>query len=477
MTVTLQRPSIDYQRLINAALGRPNAQEAAPSINLTDFKRRLWPAYRHTPFQALLDAELSEVARYLTAGQGTNRLIVEMPPRHGKTESVSRYFPAWLFGQYPTMRLILTSYTAELAYENSRRVRNLINSDGYHRVYPHVGLAPDQATVKHWELGNGRGGCIAAGVGGGVTGHGANLILIDDPIKSRAEAQSETWRKRLIDWYKNDLRTRLQNPGAIVLINTRWHMADLAGWLEENSPYEWRRLTLPALAKENDPLGREVGAALWPEEFNVAFLEQARAEMGEYEFESLYQQSPMPSGGGLFDTAQFRIVDTPPECKEVIRFYDLAVTTKTRSSYTVGLKLGITHQEEIAVLDVLRVQRELPDIHKLIIQTALSDGRGVRIRLEAEKAGIVELQALLREPALRGYRMDAEPPKGDKYTRAMPVSVRVNAGRAVLVKGEWNRAFVDELSVFPHGQYADQVDGFSGAYETLSQKRAKWGAY
>lgn len=476
MQTTLQ-PSINYQRVINRALGKPVEGVHAPKLELSEFKQRLWPAYRHTPFQALLDAKLTAVANYLTTGKGTNRLIVEMPPRHGKTESVSRYFPAWLFGQYPEMRLILTSYTAELAYENSRRVRNLIQQDGYHKVFPHVHLAPDQATVKHWELANGRGGCIAAGVGGGVTGHGANLILIDDPIKSRAEAQSETWRKRLIDWYKNDLRTRLQNPGAIILINTRWHMADLAGWLEENSPYEWDRLTLPALAKSNDPLGRPEGAALWPEEFNAEFLLQARAEMGEYEFESLYQQAPMPSGGGLFDTAQITVLDTAPECKEIIRFYDLAVTTKTRSSYTVGLKLGITKDETVVVLDVLRVQRELPDVHKLIIQTAQSDGRGVRIRLEAEKAGIVELQALLREPALRGYRMDAEAPKGDKYTRAMPVSVRVNAGRVVMVKGDWNRAFVDELSLFPHGQYADQVDGFSGGYEALSGKRKAGGMY
>lgn len=473
MQTTLQ-PSINYQRVIERALGK-TSQRA--SIGLSDFKQRLWPTYRQTSFQTLLDAHLTDVANYLTTGHGTNRLIVEMPPRHGKTESVSRYFPAWLFAQYPEMRLILTSYTAELAYENSRRVRNLINTDGYQRLFPHVRLASDQATVKHWELANGRGGCIAAGVGGGFTGHGGNLILIDDPIKSRAEAQSETYRKRLVDWFKNDLRTRLQNPGAMILINTRWHMADLAGWLEENSPFEWARVTLPALALDNDPLGRPVGAALWPEEFDETFLQQARAEMGEYEFESLYQQSPLPSGGGLFDTAQIRVIETAPECKDIIRFYDLAVTTKTRSSYTVGLKLGITPQEELVILDVLRVQRELPDVHRLIIQTAQSDGRRVRIRLEAEKAGIVELQALLREPLLRGYSMDAEAPKGDKYTRAMPVSVRVNAGRVLMVKGDWNRAFVDECSLFPNGQYADQVDGFSGAYEALSNKRKGGGMY
>jgi hypothetical protein len=153
--------------------------------------------------------------------------------------------------------------------------------------------------------------------------------VLDDVIKSRAEAESETYRQKTIDWYTSDLLTRLEEPnGAIILMMTRWHMNDLAGYLLENEADDWEVLDLPALANENDPLGRDIGEALWPEAYSEAVLTKRREQMGEYAFSSLYQQAPMPSKGGLFDVSKIKIVDYAPPKLEKARFYDLAVTAK-----------------------------------------------------------------------------------------------------------------------------------------------------
>jgi len=169
----------------------------------------------------------------------------------------------------------------------------------------------------------------------------------------------------------------------------------------------------------------------------------------------------------LFDATKIEVVDYVPECTQVVRFYDLAVTAKKTSDYTVGLKLGITADERPVILDVYRAQRELPDVQEAIVQNAQMDGVSVPFRLEAEKAGIVQLQFLLRDPRMRSFTLDAKAPEGDKYTRAAPVAARVNAGRVLMVKAAWNRALLDEIAVFPQGEHDDQVDALSGAYGML----------
>jgi len=425
------------------------------------------------------------VARYLLTGgaEGIGRLMIFMPPRHGKTQNVSRFFPAWLLGQNPDLRLILASYGATLAQRNSRFVRNLIDNPEYQADFPGVKLASDSAAADIWDIAGRDGGTIAVGVGGGITGHGGNLIVIDDPIKSRAEAESETYRERTYDWYINDLLTRLEEPGgAIILMLTRWHTDDLAGRLLTDEAHLWDILNLPALAGVDDPIGRAEGEALWASRYPVDVLQARRERMGEYAFAALYQQTPLPAGGRLFDTEKIEVVDYTPECIKTIRFYDLAVTEKTRADYTVGLKLGMTCDERPVILDVYRAQRELPDVHEVIVQNASIDGASTRIRLEAEKAGIVQLQFLLRDKRMHRYTVDAVPPEGDKYTRAAPVAARVNAGRVMMVKAGWNRALLDELSTFPLGTNDDQVDALSGAYAyfaepavTMGRASAQWG--
>jgi len=448
-----------------------NASTLDVSVSLADYCNAMYRGYVHTDYQVLLDTYLMQVAEYVRSGgkRGIGRFMCFMPPRHGKTLKISRLFPSWLLGHVPDLRMITASYGAVLAKRNSRFVRNVIDSDRYREFFPRVRLSADTAAANEWDVDEYGGGMMAVGVGTGVTGHGARLIIIDDPIKSRAEAESEVYRDRLYDWYTDDLLTRLEEPGgAIIVMQTRWHQADLAGWLlSDENAHEWTVLNLPALAGDDDPLAREPGAALWPDRYDEQWLNNRRARMGEYSFASLYQQTPLPSGGGLFDATKIEVVDYVPECKQVVRFYDLAVTAKKTSDYTVGLKLGITADERPVILDVYRAQRELPDVQEAIVQNAQMDGVSVPFRLEAEKAGIVQLQFLLRDPRMRSFTLDAKAPEGDKYTRAAPVAARVNAGRVLMVKAAWNRALLDEIAVFPQGEHDDQVDALSGAYGML----------
>lgn len=472
------------QELVARTLHRINPQEYAPlqtistnehNLGFTEFKQRVWRRYQHTAFHAEIDRHLEMVAEYLrTNGErGINRLIVEMPPRYGKSESISRHFPAWVLGQLPDTPIILTSYGATLARRNSRSVRNLIKRDEYRQIYPHIELSADKKAAQEWTLARYEGGMIAAGVGGGITGHGGELIIIDDPIKSRAEAESETYRERLKDWYQNDLYTRLEEPGAIILMNTRWHYDDLAGWLLGDNVDGWTRISFPAIAGEDDPLGRAIGEPLWAVRHSAEKLARIAEQMGDYAFSALFQQSPQMGRGTLFDALKLsaNVVDEAPNrIVEMVRFYDLAITAKSRSSYTVGLKLGRMADGEMIVLDVWRVQREAPDVHQGVVQNALLDSNKVRIRLEAEKAGLVEWQNLLRDERFHGYIIESDPPQGDKYTRATPIAGRANAGKLKLLKAPWNRAFIEELAIFPNGSTNDQVDALSGAYKMFDQK-------
>lgn len=437
-------------------------------VSLTNFSRSMYSPYVHTPFQALVDEKLAAVARYVESGgkEGIGRLMIFMPPRSGKSLKTSKLFPAWFIGRNPDKRLIMASYGGKLAARNSRTVRNLIKSKRYTEFFPGVRLSDDTASATEWDIAEHEGGAIAAGVGGSIVGHGANCFLIDDPIKSRAEAESRTYRERLIDWY-GDAYTRLQEPGAaVILMHTRWHEEDLAGYLLKEEPNDWEVLCLPAIAEENDPLGRRVGEALWPERYDEKKLEKIRVTLGEYRFAAEYQQSPKPKSGGLFDPELIEIIDFMPDCIQEVRFYDLAVTKKKSSDYTAGIKLGLMQDEEIAVLDMWRRQLTAPDIQEGIVQNAMIDGTAVKIILEAEKAGIIELDYLLRDPRLRGYTIEAKPPVGDKYTRAGPFASRVKGRKVKMVRGAWNRAYLDELAMFPAG-HDDQVDASSGGYDEL----------
>lgn len=447
--------------------------------SLLEFTRYTKPNYQVNWHHELLCRYLDRFVR----GE-IKRLAVFMPPRHGKSELVSRRLPAYIFGVNPNARIIACSYTADLASRMNRDVQRVLDNPEYNRLFPDTRLwgknirtVADGSYLRNndiFEIVGHQGYYRSAGIGGGITGMGMDFGIIDDPLKDRKSADSPTIRRSQLDWYWSTFYTRLEKGGAILLTMTRWHTHDLAGELlramsESDSADQWEVLMLPGLAGHthhpDDP--RVPGAPLWPDKYSRDFLERLRGQ-NAYEFEALYQQSPKSAGGGLFDTTKIEIVDTSPPCRRVVRFYDLAVTAKASADFTAGLKLGVTDDERFVVLDVWRAQKELPDVQEAIIQNARVDGAEVPIRLEAEKAGIVQLQFLLRDARTRAYTIDAKPPKGDKFTRAGPVATRVNNGRVLLVRAPWNRTFLDELAFFgPSAEHDDQVDALSGAYEML----------
>jgi predicted phage terminase large subunit-like protein len=460
---------------INDLLTEPTSCTDDPDAyeSLTVFKQHLYKLYQRADHLDLLDSRLEQVERYVQTGgkEGIGRLIVEMPPRHGKTLTVSRLFPTWFLGRNPDKRVMLVSYGATLAHKNSRIARNLIKTEAYHAAFPGVELAEDSAAVDTWEIKGREGGCDAMGITGGATGKGAHVLIIDDPIKNRQEAESEVYRDRVWDAYLNDLYTRLEPGGAIVVMMTRWHQDDLIGRLlrqgEDEQAETWERLRMPAQAEENDQLGRARGMALWPWRYPVERLIRIHRAVGDYVWTALFQQRPVPAEGGLFKRAWFVPVVDVPAMQAVVRFWDLAMSAKTTADYTVGVKIGLGVDWHYYVLDVARRQLEWGDVTGFLADTMLTDGPEVLQGIE--EAGYMSraVQDLNADHRLRQYAIYGYPVDKDKVTRALPVAAKFAAAQISPVQAFWNRDYIEELCSFPNGAHDDQVDATSGAWSML----------
>jgi len=260
-----------------------------------------WKLARHLE---LLDQTILESIQLAQHNQ-LEGLIVSMPPQHGKSELCSKYLPAWYLGTFPDHRVLLTSYEADFASTWGRKARDLME------LYGHlfgVRVSPRSSAKNRWDLVGRDGGMSTAGVGGPITGRGAHLLIIDDPIKNDEEARSPTIRQKQWDWWQSTASTRLRPGGLIVVIQTRWHRDDLTGRLLEHAKtngQRWRSVVLPALAQENDPLSREPGEALWPEVYSGERLERIRTSRTAYYWQSLYQQNPQAEGGAEWADSLF----------------------------------------------------------------------------------------------------------------------------------------------------------------------------
>ncbi len=414
---------------------------------------------------------LVHLRRYLeavTAGE-ILRLMIFEPPRHGKSEQVTIHYPAYRLERDPTLRVIIGSYNETLAARFSRRTRRIVEA--------RLALSRERTAAVDWETER-DGGLRAVGVGGGITGHGGQLILVDDPIKNREEADSATYRERVWDWWRDDLYTRLEPGGAIILIMTRWHQDDLAGRIlaSEDAP-NWTVVRLPALAEEGDPLGRQVGAALCPQRYDVAALAKIRLVLGEHSFAALYQQRPLPAEGGLFKAAWFAQRLTEAEVgplEALVRYWDKAASAG-QGDYTVGVLMGRSAEGRYVVLDVVRGRWETFERERVIVSTAARDRERwgeVAIWLEQEpgSGGADSARATIR--ALSGHVVRAETATGQKTARAEPLAAQAGAGNVLVVRAAWNAAWIDELCIFPHGEHDDQVDASSGAFNKLAVRQS-----
>jgi predicted phage terminase large subunit-like protein len=304
-----------------------------------------------------------------------------------------------------------------------------------------------------------------------VTGRGADLVIIDDPVKNREEAESPTYRDRVWDWYTDDLYTRLEPGASMILIMTRWHEDDLAGRiLASERASDWSIVNLPALAEKDDPLGRTEGAALCPERYDEAALAGIQEVLGSRSFAALYQQRPQPAEGALFKREWFNVVDGAPKGLRWGRYWDLAASTKTSADYTASAAVAQDDDGNLYIRDMVRGRWEWPDARKILVDTMLAEP-DVTHAIEEAMHGLAAIQELRRERSithisLRGVRVDR-----DKLTRAMPWSARAEARKVRLVRGPWIGAFLSEACMFPQGTHDDQVDTISGGVELVASGR------
>ena len=396
-----------------------------------------------------------------------DRLMLLLPPGHGKSVYASVLFPAWWFSQNPATSVITACHTADLANHFARQVRELVREH-----VPTLGyqLSRDDRAAARWSTTD-RSNYYACGIRGPITGRRADLIIIDDPIKSHTEADSQSARDSLWNWYRSDLTTRLKPGGRIILIMTRWHEDDLGGRLLESDP-TWTVLKLPALAEENDPLGRNPGEALWPEWEDNAALNRKRCVVGARVWQALFQQNPAPDCNALFNTSRIFVLEQAPRLIREIRAWDLAATLPTEGrdpDWTVGLKLGVTHEGHYVITDVIRIRAGPTEVANLIVATANHDGAETVVSLPQDPGQAGKQQIAWLTQRLAGHRVRASPETGSKLLRATPSAAAIDAGALSLLRGAWNRYFLDELRDFPQGRKDDQVDALSRAFAFATQ--------
>jgi predicted phage terminase large subunit-like protein len=417
------------------------------------------------PHHRLLINELEQIAR------GENdRLLINMPPGSAKSTYASVLFPAWLLAQAPNLSVIGASHTADLAEAFSRRTMGMVREHA-----EMLGMDLAKESVANWETTNG-GAYKSAGVGGPITGRRADCAIIDDPVKSREDADSERYRERAWAWFSADLRTRLRPCGRIVLIMTRWHEDDLGGRILLQQGDRWRVLKLPAIAGDDDPLGRAPGDWLWGDD-DYGYASELRRVYDEYQangamrdWGALFQQDPRPADGGVFKTHLISVLDAAPAGNNVVRAWDLAATEQTGTrdpDWTAGVKMMRTQEGGFVVLDVVRFRGGPDDVERSIVNTAALDGHHCRIGIAQDPGQAGKQQVLYLTRKLSGYRVESSPETGDKSTRAAPVASQVNVGNVSMVKASWNAPFINELSSFPSGNKDDQIDALSRAFSMV----------
>ena len=420
--------------------------------------------------------------------------MVFMPPRHGKSEIVSRLFTAYFLRRNPQKFVGLSSYAADLAYTLSRNARENYRGSG--------GTFDGRATaVKQWETGEG-GGMWAAGVGGPITGKGFDVGIIDDPLKNAEEADSATIREKQRDWYRSTFYTRAEPDAAIIVIQTRWHDDDLSGWLldsetdSDDEPERWHIVSMQAIKEGErefpptctvEPDTRDQGEALCAERYSVRRLDRIKARIGGYYWSALYQQTPRQREGNTFKRHWFDFVDEVPARAARVRWWDYASTASRSGDQTVGVLMAY-FEGVFYIEDVVCGRWESAERDKIIKRTseadyALYSAFGVRYQTWREQepgsSGLDTARAFVA--MLQGIPAHFETSTGSKELRADPLVAQAGAGNVRIKRAAWNAHYLDELTGFPNASNDDQVDASSGAYNKLvavaSMRRARSRAY
>ncbi len=397
-----------------------------------------------------------------------DRLIIQMPPRTGKTLHISCAYPAWVLGRNPRAQIVLASYGAELAEGNSRKARSYMRSD---RWPFECRVSEESRAQNRWQTDAG-GILIATGCEGGLTGYGADRLIIDDPVRDRADAESGSMRDRLWSWYTDVARTRLMHHGRITIGLTRWHDDDLVGRiLNSDDASRWTVLSLPAICDaEPDPLSRKIGDALWPERFPIDELPSVeRGEISPSSFAALYQQNPLPASGVTFKAEWMQNrYDVAPSRYDAFRVMSIdgAFSAKTTADPS-ALACWATDERRYYLLESVAKRFEFPDLVKLVVD-CYREWKPEIVCAEAASSGIPLTHVLARETSIPIIGI---PPKGDKVARVQAVTPLFETGKVLLPKSApWLDAWMEEHLRFPAARHDDRVDTTSLALSWLSER-------
>lgn len=426
---------------------------------LVSYAAYQWPGYTDAPHHRLIARHLEAVER----GEIT-RLMITMPPRHGKSMLASEFFPAWYMGRNPDHYVVTATYAQELADDFGRKVKNQIEDAGFRVIFPGVGLADDSKSAKRFHIeGNTggyehattqRGAFYAVGVGGPLTGRGAHLLLVDDPVKNREDAESEIIRKKIKDWYTSTAYTRLMPGGRIVLIQTRWHQDDLAGWLQREHEHEgWVVLNLPAINDNNE--------ALWPEQYPLEALERIKRALPARDWSALYQQAPSPETGDYFKREWIIPVEIIPPLREMFVYggSDYAVTADG-GDYTVHAVVGVDHTGRMYLLDLWR-QQASSDVWVDAFCQLVRKWHPIGWAEESGqiKSGVGPFLVKRMIESQSFVAREQFPTRGDKAIRAQSIRGRMAMqGLHVPKDAPWLSDLISEMMSFPVGVHDDQVD-------------------
>src|SRR5690625_1528426 len=401
----------------------------------------------------------------------TSRLIINIPPRSGKTELAVVNFIAWATGIYPDSEWIHASYSKRLATNNAYGVREVMRHEVYQETFPWVKIRDDSSAKDEFRTEQG-GVVYAAGSEGSITGRGAGgmsgrfqgAIVIDDPHKP-GEANSDVMRQNVIDWFSTTMESRKNRPDTpIIVIKQRLHENDLSGWLlSGGNGEEWENIKIPAITDSGD--------SFWPEQFPISMLERMQ-EANPYVFAGQYMQNPTPIGGGDFNTGNIQIVDALPGGLRFVRGWDLAATTKKTSDYTAIVKLAVDGSGVVWIAHAHQFKGAPDEVERTIKQYAQTDkNTKTSIPQDPGAAGVAQKMALSR--ILQGINFVFSPESGDKRTRASALAAQVNVGNVRMLRGDWNQTLLNALAVFPMGAHDDLVDAASRAYnDTVTARSA-----
>ena len=452
----------DKENLLKIAEGyKDSIVRAQAQKSFMAFVKEMWPGFIHGRHHALMAKKFEEIA----AGK-LKRLIINMPPRHTKSEFASYLLPAWYLGKFPNRKIIQTSNTAELAVGFGRKVRNLVDGERYAKIFPNVALRHDSKAAGRWAT-NANGDYFAIGVGGTVTGKGADLLIIDDPHSEQeaalAASNPEVYDK-VFEWYSSGPRQRLQPGGAIVIVMTRWSKRDLTGRvlqsMVERDGDEWEVISLPAIMPS--------GNSLWPEFWSLSELEKLRNELPISKWSAQYQQDPSAEEGAIVKREWWQEweKDTPPVCDFVIQSWDTAFTKNERSDYSACTTWGVFYMDEdpkdshIILLDSLKERLEFPELKERALQM-YKEWEPDAFIVEAKASGA----PLVFELRRMGIPVqEFTPTRGnDKITRVNSVSDLFASGKVWAPRKRWAEEVIEEMAAFPNSDHDDLVDSATQA--------------